>query len=845
VVFSTQGHATTRENIANVFSAKAVASLLLLDLKFELQPSTLPSQSARNWSTQNDVSSREVQLIGHISRPVVGEGRQTPDRQMFFVNSRPCQLPQVAKAINEVYRSYNVTQSPFIFADLVMDTNSYDVNVSPDKRTILLHDQIALLEALKSSLTSLFEAHDQSVPQANSKLPAYKLLTVNRALPRDFKSVDAVSGDKISEKPMEDEVEDESDDSGSNATPPTSMMRKFVGRTTVDRETVQRVSFKAPKVKIIAKSPKISTDKISSNHPTASFTQDEPLPRPVQDFNEVMGVTIVRNEPELNILVEPNVSPSRERQVSSEGIEEQRSPRPNRDESDEEEPIAATQPGMKVPQSGDLRNAFERMRPPRLSEETATITIGNITTTAKIGSPSAKRRRADFPVAMASKKQISTANPILLKSLRSFAAPGSQLADLEMNDVDLTAAALPHAIKIGSSATIDSDDLEDDGPPVAETVFQVDEGSQSDEEYVDDDEKKKREEAKVAKLVADAEATAARPTDDNMKRATSVLKSRARKEATLQILQRVSSTTEKIAEVFQTLLSALEEQARQDEQASSGTIKDKVSAEERLALTVSKSDFGRMRIVGQFNLGFVLAVRPPASNRTAAESSLVGRNTDELFIIDQHASDEKYNFERLQAITVVQNQPLVHPKRLDLTAVDEEIIMHHSEVLTKNGFNIDVDLSGEYPVGQRCRLISLPMSKEVVFDGRDLEELLSLLADQAGSDVPRPSKVRRMFAMRACRSSIMVGKTLTGRQMETVVRHMGEIDKPWNCPHGRPTMRHLYGLNSWQGWQEGDGLLGMEESEISSAPWTRFVNDFDIDADGDGEDESDEESMDE
>ena len=53
----------------------------------------------------------------------------------------------------------------------------------------------------------------------------------------------------------------------------------------------------------------------------------------------------------------------------------------------------------------------------------------------------------------------------------------------------------------------------------------------------------------------------------------------------------------------------------------------------------------------------------------------------------------------------------------------------------------------------------------------------------------------------------MIGKTLQKRQMEKLVRHMGEIDKPWNCPHGRPTMRHLFGLKSWEGWKEGDGLL--------------------------------------
>lgn len=27
---------------------------------------------------------------------------------------------------------------------------------------------------------------------------------------------------------------------------------------------------------------------------------------------------------------------------------------------------------------------------------------------------------------------------------------------------------------------------------------------------------------------------------------------------------------------------------------------------------------------------------------------------------------------------------------------------------------------------------------------------------------------------------------------------MGEIDQPWNCPHGRPTMRHLFSLSEFK-----------------------------------------------
>ncbi len=64
-----------------------------------------------------------------------------------------------------------------------------------------------------------------------------------------------------------------------------------------------------------------------------------------------------------------------------------------------------------------------------------------------------------------------------------------------------------------------------------------------------------------------------------------------------------------------------------------------------------------MEVIGQFNLGFILA-----------------RLGKEVFIVDQHAADEKYNFERLQQVTRLNKQPLLHPQLLHLTPA-EAVIM--------------------------------------------------------------------------------------------------------------------------------------------------------------------------
>ncbi|CAN0504347.1 unnamed protein product [Phaeothamnion confervicola] len=49
-----------------------------------------------------------------------------------------------------------------------------------------------------------------------------------------------------------------------------------------------------------------------------------------------------------------------------------------------------------------------------------------------------------------------------------------------------------------------------------------------------------------------------------------------------------------------------------------------------------------MSVVGQFNLGFIIT-----------------QLGSDLFIMDQHACDEKHNFEALQRTTIMHQQPLV------------------------------------------------------------------------------------------------------------------------------------------------------------------------------------------
>lgn len=72
----------------------------------------------------------------------------------------------------------------------------------------------------------------------------------------------------------------------------------------------------------------------------------------------------------------------------------------------------------------------------------------------------------------------------------------------------------------------------------------------------------------------------------------------------------------------------------------------------------------------------------------------------------------------------------------------------------------------------------------------DLEELIHLISASPTSR-HMCKQLNAHFASIACRTSIMIGTALEKGHMESIVKNLAGLDQPWNCPHGRPTIRLL------------------------------------------------------
>lgn len=196
---------------------------------------------------------------------------------------------------------------------------------------------------------------------------------------------------------------------------------------------------------------------------------------------------------------------------------------------------------------------------------------------------------------------------------------------------------------------------------------------------------------------------------------------------------------------------------------------------------LSKYSFDQMEIIGQFNLGFIIA-----------------KLQNHLFIIDQHAIDERFNFERFLEEPQLSYQNLVCPLNLRLSAINEMTVCDNLDLFEKFGFKIDYDSSER--IGGRIKVHRIPIGKEWSAGKEDIEEMINALRDSPKCLIEQESifpftGLKREIASRACRSSVMIGESLSKSQMAKLLSQMKTVRDPWHCAHNRPTIRHLICTN--------------------------------------------------
>lgn len=116
---------------------------------------------------------------------------------------------------------------------------------------------------------------------------------------------------------------------------------------------------------------------------------------------------------------------------------------------------------------------------------------------------------------------------------------------------------------------------------------------------------------------------------------------------------------------------------------------------------LSKAQIAQMKVIGQFNHGFILASLPKGPQL-------------ELYIIDQHAADEKYNFERLFSTFNPKIQRLIAPINLSLSLSEEHYCQIHQKALLACGFHLN--FQEQAVPGKRFSLTASAIFEGSIFD---------------------------------------------------------------------------------------------------------------------------------
>lgn len=164
---------------------------------------------------------------------------------------------------------------------------------------------------------------------------------------------------------------------------------------------------------------------------------------------------------------------------------------------------------------------------------------------------------------------------------------------------------------------------------------------------------------------------------------------------------------------------------------------------------------------------------------------LFAQGEDGLYIIDQHAAQEriKYEYYRVAIGQVNQDQQqLLVPITLDFTLDEALKIQEGLPLLQSIGLNLE-------PFGQNTFIIhSHPswLSEDVE---NSIRQMIDDFLHDGKFDV---AKFREETAiMMSCKRSIKANHHLSDEQARQLIHDLSECQNPFNCPHGRPVIIHL------------------------------------------------------
>ena len=186
--------------------------------------------------------------------------------------------------------------------------------------------------------------------------------------------------------------------------------------------------------------------------------------------------------------------------------------------------------------------------------------------------------------------------------------------------------------------------------------------------------------------------------------------------------------------------------------------------------TASFDSLPSMRVLGQFR-----------------ETYVVAETDDGLVLLDQHAADERVNYERLKERFAdgPTTQALAEPVRLELTAGEAELFEAHEEALARLGFHASLD-------GRVLEVSTVPAPVAERSGPELIRDVIgAFLEGDVAAAATVEAAVEELLADLACYPSVTGNTSLTEGSVRELLGQLDGCENPYACPHGRPVLIEL------------------------------------------------------
>lgn len=173
---------------------------------------------------------------------------------------------------------------------------------------------------------------------------------------------------------------------------------------------------------------------------------------------------------------------------------------------------------------------------------------------------------------------------------------------------------------------------------------------------------------------------------------------------------------------------------------------------------------------------------------------ILAQNDDGFYMIDQHAANERINYEKIYKEFEKQevvSYEIMFPLNLSFTPSDGILVKEKMDVIKSLGIELE-DFGGNSFV---VRQVPIWMAKNNV--NEYVEEIINQIINNKRQN--RMEFLDNMAKSLACKKSVRGNEYLSTMQVEFLLEDLVKCNNPYTCPHGRPIIIKYskYEIEKW------------------------------------------------